>query len=166
MIKDHWENQGEMDKMVEEDQKEILDSLVLKVFLVDKEEMVQVDLLDPQEPWWREKKFLVHQEHQAVMVCLVLLVHRVLKETRACKDSKESKDCLGPKETRETLDLKDPEEQKETEAVWEYQVFLMYAWQILENQKLVLICVLKMEGRPWFLMNTILLDIVYQMSYL
>ena len=74
MIKDPLESLDEMDKMVEEVPKEILDSPVPKAFLVDKEEMAWVVLLALPEPWWKEKKFLVQLGHPAEMVCLDRLV--------------------------------------------------------------------------------------------
>lgn len=77
VIKAHLENQDVMDKMVEEDPKEILDSLVPKAFQVDKEEMVPVDLPDRPEPWLKEKKFPGLLEHRAETVCRDLPVHRV-----------------------------------------------------------------------------------------
>jgi len=80
VIKAQLESQVEMDKMAEEDPKEILDNLVLKAFLVDKEEMEQVDPLDLLELWSKEKKFPDHQEHQAEMACQDPQAHLVQRE--------------------------------------------------------------------------------------
>jgi hypothetical protein len=46
-----------MDKTEPVDPKETLVNLVLKVFLEDRVEMVQLVSLDLQVPWWKVKRF-------------------------------------------------------------------------------------------------------------
>lgn len=74
VTKDHLELMEEMVKMESEVLKEILANLVLKVYRVDREEMVCLDPLDPQELWLRVRKFLDHQDLLEEMECLELLV--------------------------------------------------------------------------------------------